>query len=272
MRPSALPATLPGGSGDLVKSRIESYLASRRSAADTVREYPPAVDGTMGVVYPPPAPTTRRVIDRSAGPATLTELLARPDVVERSELRSTFGLLAIHGGGLEVMTDVIAIAAAEAAGASYYVVVHPDDVDHHLPSISYRPAESAALAAFVEHVDTVVSVHGYGREGGWTSILAGGRNRRLAATLADEAAPRLPDYDVVTDLDRIPVELRGLHAANPVNLGRDAGVQLELPPRVRGLSPLSPAPGPDGLSPPTRALIETLAAVAERWTVSPRPA
>ena len=254
-----------------MKSRIESYLASRRSAADTVREYPPAVDGTMGVVYPPPTPT-RRVIDRSAGPATLTELLARPDVVERSELRSTFGLLAIHGGGLEVMTDVIAIAAAEAAGASYYVVVHPDDVDHHLPSISYRPAESAALAAFVEHVDTVVSVHGYGRQGGWTSILAGGRNRLLAATLADEAAHRLPDYDVVTDLDRIPVELRGLHAANPVNLGRDAGVQLELPPRIRGLSPLSPPPGPDGLSPPTRALIETLAAVAERWTVSSRPA
>ena len=42
-------------------------------------------------------------------PTTLTELLARPDVVEQCELRSSFGLLAIHGGGLEQMTDVIAM-------------------------------------------------------------------------------------------------------------------------------------------------------------------
>ena len=69
-----------------------------------------------------------------------------------------------------------------------------------------------------------------------------------------------PDYEVVTELDRIPVELRGLSARNPVNLPRNRGVQLELPPRVRGLSPLSPPPGDDGLSPPTRALIEALAA------------
>ncbi len=81
-------------------------------------------------------------------------------------------------------------------------------------------------------------------------------------------AARLPDYDVVTDLDRIPVELRGLSVRNPVNLPTNDGVQLELPPRVRGLSPLSPPPGDDGLSPPTRALIEALAAVVERWSGS----
>jgi phage replication-related protein YjqB (UPF0714/DUF867 family) len=174
--------------------------------------------------------------------------------------------MAIHGGGLERMTDVIAAAAAELGGASYYAVVHPDDTDHHLSSLHYDPAESVALAAFVEHVDVVVSIHGYGREGGWTSILAGGRNRRLAATVATESVARVEGYEVITDLAEIPVELRGLSARNPVNLPRRHGVQLELPPRVRGLSPLSPPPGPDGLSPPTRALIETLASVASRST------
>jgi phage replication-related protein YjqB (UPF0714/DUF867 family) len=196
---------------------------------------------------------------RVQGPRTLTELLARPDVVEQCELRSTFGMMAIHGGGLEVMTDVIAAAAAESAGASYYAVVHPDDVEHHLSSLRYRVGESAALAAFVDHV---------GREGSWTSILAGGRNRRLATTVAAEVATRLPDYEVVTDLAGIPVELRGLSVRNPVNLPANQGVQLELPPRVRGLSPLSPPPGDDGLSAPTRALIDALAAVAERWSAS----
>jgi phage replication-related protein YjqB (UPF0714/DUF867 family) len=164
------------------------------------------------------------------------------------------------------MTDVIAAAAAARAGASCYAVLHPADVEHHLPSLRYRAEESDNLAAFVDHVEVVVSLHGYGREGSWTAILAGGRNRRLAAAIAAEASARLPDYEVVTDLARIPAELRGLSEHNPVNLPAAAGVQLELPPRVRGLSPLSPPPGADGLSPPTRALIEILADVARTWS------
>ena len=43
----------------------------------------------------------------------LDRLLAHPDVEEVSELRSTFGFMAFHGGGLEEQTDVIARAAAE---------------------------------------------------------------------------------------------------------------------------------------------------------------
>ena len=216
-----------------------------------------------------PEPAAPRVVDRGRGPQSLRELLARPGVVERCELRSPFGLMAIHGGGLEQMTDVIAAAAAARADASCYAVLHPDDVAHHLSSLRYRPEESGSLAAFLDHVQVVVSIHGYGRKGSWTSILAGGRNRRLAAAIAAEASARLPDYEVVTELTRIPTELRGLSSRNPVNVPSAAGVQLELPPRVRGLSPLSPPPGADGLSPPTRALIEVLADVARRWTALP---
>jgi phage replication-related protein YjqB (UPF0714/DUF867 family) len=181
------------------------------------------------------------------------------------EIRSTFGFMAFHGGALEEVTDVVASGAAEASGASYYAVLHPPDLDVHLPSTRVRPAESERLAVFLAHVEVAVAVHGYGRLGRWTTLLAGGSNRMLAGHVAAHVEPVLAGYDVETDLDRIPKELRGLHPHNPVNLPSGGGVQLELPPRVRGRSPRSPAPGPDGLSPPTRALIDGLAAAARAW-------
>jgi phage replication-related protein YjqB (UPF0714/DUF867 family) len=203
-----------------------------------------------------------RQFDRPGGPESLRELLALPGVAEVVELRSRFGFMAIHGGDLELTTDTIAATAAAQADASYYGVAYPVGLDRHLASSRYRRDESPALDAFLDHVDAVVSIHGYGREGRWTSLLLGGRNRALAEMLADELADRLPGYEMVTDLDQIPVALRGTNSANPVNVPRSGGVQLELPPRVRGHSPLSPPAGPDGFSPPTRALVDGLAAVA----------
>jgi len=109
-------------------------------------------------------------------------------------------------------------------------------------------------------------VHGYGRHGAWTRLLLGGSNRALAATLAASLAAALPDHEVVDDLDAIPAELRGLHPRNPVNLPPAGGVQLELPPRVRGNTPQwADWEGP-GLAPPTEALVAALAAVAATWT------
>jgi phage replication-related protein YjqB (UPF0714/DUF867 family) len=72
-------------------------------------------------------------------------------------------------------------------------------------------------------------------------LLLGGSNRELALALGDELRSRLPGFTIEDDIDRIPVELRGLHKANPVNLPRHGGVQLELPPRVRGQAPTSQA-------------------------------
>ena len=98
-------------------------------------------------------------------PQSLSELLADPGVVEVSRLRSRFGFLAIHGGGLEQMTDVIAERAADAAGASVYLLRHPDRYPHHLSSARFPRDESARLAEFLDHVDVAVSLHGYGRIG-----------------------------------------------------------------------------------------------------------
>ncbi|WP_445163674.1 poly-gamma-glutamate hydrolase family protein [Mycobacterium sp. Dal123C01] len=197
------------------------------------------------------------------GPQSLSELLSQPGVNEVSQLRSRFGFMAIHGGGLEEMTDVIAERAAEAAGASVYLVRHPDRYPHHVPSARFDPAQSPRLAAFLDHVDVAVSLHGYGRIGRSTQLLAGGRNRALADHLARHI--QLNGYQVVTDLDDIPHELRGLHPDNPVNRVRDGGTQLELSVRVRGISPRSPLPGADGLSSVTSALVHGLAAAARSW-------
>jgi len=176
--------------------------------------------------------------------------------------------MAFHGGRLEEMTDVVASMAATLAGASYYGISTPADAPH-LPSAAFRPDGSPALARFLDHVEVVVTVHGYGREGMWTSLLAGGSNRELARHLADHLRPALPDYEVLDDLDAIPDGLRGLHPDNPVNHPPQGGVQLELPPRVRGTSPLSPPPDRDGLSAPTRALSVALAKAAVTWPVTP---
>lgn len=194
---------------------------------------------------------------------SFAELLATPGVQEECALRSRFGFLAFHGGDLERMTDHIATEAAERAGASLYAVVQPVGSRRHLPSTSVTPEASAVLRQFLAHVDVVVAVHGYGRQGLWNHLLLGGRNRGLAAHLASHLRAELPGYQVVEEIETLPKDLRGLHPANPVNLPAQAGVQLELPPRVRGLTPYwCNTPRRNGRVPDTDALILALAAAA----------
>jgi phage replication-related protein YjqB (UPF0714/DUF867 family) len=202
--------------------------------------------------------------------AAFTRRLAEPGVIEICQIRSRFGFMAFHGGALEQRTDEIAAAAAEQAGASLYAVLHPPPDPAHLASTLVRPGASPALARFIEHVDVVVTIHGYGRSGRFTELLLGGRNRDLAEVIAERLRSALDGYTVVTDLDEIPRELRGLHPDNPVNLPARAGVQIELPPRVRGLGPKWADWVGDGLVPPAQALVDVLAAVASEWSPEDR--
>ena len=196
---------------------------------------------------------------------SFADLLAHAGVEEVCTLRGRFGFMAFHGGSLEEMTDVIASAAAERAGASYYGVHQPPDLQWHIPSIEVDPGSSESFAAFLTHVDVVVSVHGYGRQGLWTTLLLGGGNRELAAHVGSHLRGALPAYEIATDLERIPKELRGLHPRNPVNRPARGGTQLELPPRVRGSSPLWADWDEPGPVPHTVALIDGLAAAARTW-------
>ena len=204
----------------------------------------------------------------------LQYLLAQPGVQEVLELRGRFGFMAFHGGALEERTDVIARTAAEHSDASYYGVHQPTGMRQHVPSHRFTADQSESLARFLDHVDVVITVHGYGRRGLFTTVLLGGSNRQLAAHVAPCLRAALPAYLVEDDMESIPRELRGLHPNNPVNSARNGGVQLELPPRVRGTSPLWwDWEGPHS-TPHTAALIDALVTAATTWplTLAPNPA
>ena len=177
-------------------------------------------------------------------PPVLAELLAHAGVEELLELRSSVGFLALHGGSLERETDRIALEAAEVAGASLYALCQPDDLRWHIPSVQMDPADSPALGRFMAHVDVVLSVHGYGRDGMFTTLLLGGGDRSLAAHTAGHLRT-----------GAIPQPLRGLHPDNPVNRTEGGGVQIELPPRIR-------LQGPNADPAARQDLVEALAAAA----------
>ncbi len=191
------------------------------------------------------------------------QLLAHPGVEEELQLRSRFGFMAFHGGSLEEMTDVI---AAEAAERVPVLRCMPCDSRRTSSGTSRRqlidPAHSEAMQAFLEHVDVAVAVHGFGRQEMWATLLLGGQNRELASVLGGHLSERLPQYSVVDELEDIPSTLRGLHPDNPVNRPSGGGVQLELPPRVRGMGPYWKEWEGSGLTPHTEALIEGLTATA----------
>ena len=193
------------------------------------------------------------------------ELLGRPGVSEVLRLRSRFGFMAFHGGWLEEVTDDIASAAAERSGASVYACLQGPDDQWHLPSHCFDPADSPVLREFLDHVDVVVAVHGFGSPRLLRAVLLGGRNRTLAAHVAVHLIGRLPHYEVLHHLDEIPKTLAGQHPRNPCNLPRGGGVQIELPPRIRGKSPMWTGFRGPGRVPHHEALIEGLAAAARAW-------
>lgn len=164
----------------------------------------------------------------------LGALLERPEVTEVCELRGRFGLMAYHGGNLERSTDAVAREVARRTGSSLYAVLQQKPLRLHLGSLHFDPAQSRALAGFIDHVDTAISIHGYGRKALWHHLLVGGRNRPLARHVARHLRQRLPQpFEVVDTLSEIPRELRGQHVRNPVNRPSRHGVQIELPPTIR---------------------------------------
>ena len=162
-----------------------------------------------------------------------TSLLETSDAYEELEIRSEIGLMAYHGGTLEKATDAIARETAELCGASYYGLIQTNDDPLHFPSTKLFEYASENLNVFFQHVRVVITIHGYGREHLFHSVLLGGRNRALASHLASFLKMALPDYSFENDLEQIPKELRGLHPKNPVNIPALTGVQVELPPTLR---------------------------------------
>ncbi len=165
---------------------------------------------------------------------SLTELLALGGVSEELEIRSRVGVCALHGGGLERVTEVVAREVAARTGSSLYALVQSDGSRRHLPSTRFTSGVSDRLDAFLDRVDTVMSIHGYGRHDDFWAVLVGGANRRLAHHVAGHLRGTLPEhYRVVDDVHAMPHTLRGMHPENPVNRPPGGGVQVELPPSIR---------------------------------------
>ena len=158
---------------------------------------------------------------------SLRELLQRDEVREVAALRGAVGLMALHGG-IEPPTYRIAREAAACTEASLYAVVQPGHRDKvgHLTSTRYDRTQSELLDAFLDRVQIVLSVHGMNRRDMNDRIALGGKNRPLAAEIA--RAMRRAGLDAIDDLDQIPGYLRGAHRANPVNIPRYGGVQIEI--------------------------------------------
>jgi phage replication-related protein YjqB (UPF0714/DUF867 family) len=133
--------------------------------------------------------------------------------------------MALHGG-IERETETIAAEIAARTGASLYLVHQSESLRWHVPSIRYDPAASERLASFLDHVDVAVSVHGFGRRHLKRTVLVGGASEGLAVEMSLQLRTST-SLNVLTG-DEIPAGLKGRHPANPVNLPRGGGVQLEL--------------------------------------------
>ncbi|MGI9605519.1 MAG: poly-gamma-glutamate hydrolase family protein [Acidimicrobiales bacterium] len=206
-------------------------------------------------------------MDNSGG-MTFAEVLGQPGVTEHHELRGPFGFLAYHGGPVERVTSMIAVAAAALANASVYHIDQPEERPLHIPSTRVTPRESSVLARIFDHVHTVCTVHGYGRDMDKQHVLIGGGNRELAEHVGQHLRRRLDDrFPVITDLKKIPRELRGVHHRNPANLSTSGGIQVELPPALRWNFEAGSWADSPGLEPtePVRATIEGLATAAQTW-------
>jgi phage replication-related protein YjqB (UPF0714/DUF867 family) len=200
----------------------------------------------------------------------LAELLTLPGVREECVLRSAVGFMALHGGSQDRGTHEIASRAAEVSGASYYAIVQPSGVRVHLTSRLHDPDHSECLRTFLQHVEIAISVHGFGRDafdlridperglvlepygpalrgrqtGPLRGIILGGRNAELLNVARRLLQDRFSGYHVADERVRL-----GFDPNNPVNLPRSHGVQIELPPGLRGIGDFGEtlAPSADGI-------------------------
>jgi phage replication-related protein YjqB (UPF0714/DUF867 family) len=222
----------------------------------------------------------------------LAELLTLPGVKEECVLRSAVGFMALHGGSQDRGTHEIASRAAELAGASYYAIIQPSGLRVHLTSRRHDPDHSEHLRAFLHHVHIAISVHGFGRDGlglrvdpvgglviepygpalrdGQTGplrgIIVGGRNAELLDVARRLFHDRFAGYRVADERVRL-----GFHPENPVNLPSAHGVQIELPPGLRGIGDLGEnlVPSEGGIVAEVIAVLVELANLARYLSSSP---
>jgi phage replication-related protein YjqB (UPF0714/DUF867 family) len=205
--------------------------------------------------------------------------------------------MALHGGSQDRGTDQLAYRAAEQSGASYYAIVQPSGLRVHLTSRLHDPDHSERLRSFLNHVEIAISVHGFGRDGFslWVDpergpviepygpalrrrqtgplrgIIVGGQNEDMLDAARRLLQDRFAGYHVADERVRL-----GFHPDNPANLPSAHGIQIELPPGLRGIGDLGErlVPSTDGLVAEVVSALVELAELARdlvRPTATPRP-
>ena len=175
--------------------------------------------------------------------------------------------MAFHGGWLEEVTDDIAVDRRPAQrGLGVCLPARPRRSVASAQSLLRSHADSPVLRQFLDHVDVVVAVHGFGSPAAVAGGAAGrsqphagvpcrGASDRTAAALRDPPSPRGDPH----------ARWRASTHAIRATCRAHGGVQIELPPRIRGKSPMWTGFQGPGRVPHHEALIEGLAAAARNW-------
>jgi phage replication-related protein YjqB (UPF0714/DUF867 family) len=202
--------------------------------------------------------------------------------------------MALHGGSQDRGTNQIARRAAEQSRASYYAIVQPSGLRVHLTSRLHAPDHSEMLRSFLQHVEIAISVHGFGRDGFsvWVDperrlvvepygpalrgrqtgplrgIIVGGRNADMLDAARRLLRNRFAGYHVADERVRL-----GFHPDNPVNLPSAHGIQIELPPGLRGIGDFGDqlVPSVDGLVTQVVAALVELSEMAHDLIHPPGP-
>ena len=210
-----------------------SPRTSRRWGAGRVAVRARRRDRRVDLVRVRPA---SRLSPTFVGRPVFDELLAHPGVEEIVELRSTFGFMAYHGGSLEEVTDVVATAAAEQAGASLYA---------RPPAAPASGGTSRRPRCDPEHSQALARVpRSRGRRRDRARLRARGHLDDAARRRPEPHArrprrvrtcgPRCPTTRSPPTSTRSRRALRGLHPENPANLPRAGACSSSCRPACEG--------------------------------------
>ncbi len=164
----------------------------------------------------------------------------RGDTSEFLRLGGPLGLLAIHGGGIEPGTEEIARFVAHHSGGSLYIYAGrraTGNLSLHRPSHGLGHEHRPLAIRFLNHVETVISIHGHGRNQNCAYV--GGLHQTMGQRFVEIVRPVLPQYEWISDPEIIPPGIRGRNPNNIVNLPPAKGMQLELPRELRETRPTS---------------------------------
>ena len=168
-------------------------------------------------------------------PNKFKNVIKHPGVKEYSSKKGRVGILAVHGGRLDIGTEQIANYVHQQTPASMYIMSsrQGDLKKHRVASTKIAHTHSKRLGSIISHSKYNISIHGHSKPGQEKTVYVGGENAQMRKRIADRLRESLPDeYKIEYDVKKIPRNVRGT-GRNIVNRSAEGGVQVELPKELR---------------------------------------